>query len=138
MYKMTNDDSHVLRLADNVPIPRDEGNRDYQEYLAWLAEGNNPDPADEKPVTLTDYQNAVQNKLDDKARERNYDGILSLCTYVTSANPGFAAEGQAGVAWRDAVWAKCYEVLAEVGAGTRPQPPVAELLAELPIMDWPT
>ena len=27
-------------------IPMDEGNRDYQEYLKWVAEGNTPDPAE--------------------------------------------------------------------------------------------
>lgn len=89
------------------------------------------------PPTVEDYQRAVQELLDVQARERNYDGILSLCTYVTSANPVFAAEGQAGVGWRDAAWAKCYEVLTEVGLGTRPQPTVAGLLTELPAMDWP-
>lgn len=35
----------VKRMADNASIPFDGGNRDYQEYLAWLAEGNEPDPA---------------------------------------------------------------------------------------------
>ena len=28
-------------------IPLDPGNTDYQEYLEWLAEGNEPLPADE-------------------------------------------------------------------------------------------
>ena len=28
-------------------IPFDEGNADYQKYLAWVAEGNEPLPADE-------------------------------------------------------------------------------------------
>lgn len=33
----------VQRMADHSFIPFDGGNRDYQEYLAWLAEGNEPD-----------------------------------------------------------------------------------------------
>ena len=27
-------------------IPFATGNKDYKEYLAWVAEGNTPDPAD--------------------------------------------------------------------------------------------
>ena len=36
----------IKRLADNAFIPFDQQNRDYVEYLAWLAEGNEPLPAE--------------------------------------------------------------------------------------------
>ena len=51
-YKLIkNQESHqieiVKRLQDSVFIPFDSDNTDYQEYLAWVAEGNTPEPADE-------------------------------------------------------------------------------------------
>jgi hypothetical protein len=58
MYKLvnsiwTNSPVSVTFTDENgktYGIPLDEANTDYQAYLAWVAEGNTPLPADE--VTL--------------------------------------------------------------------------------------
>lgn len=85
-----------------------------------------------------DVVNSTQARLDNFARTREYDGILSLCTYATSPSAKFAAEGQYGVEARDATWAKLYEILAEVQAGTRPMPSgYSAIEAELPALVWP-
>ena len=52
MYKLiknlfSNEIKQVQRLTDNAFIPFDPANRDYQEYLKWLEEGNTPLPAEE-------------------------------------------------------------------------------------------
>jgi hypothetical protein len=81
---------------------------------------------------------AVQARLDDFARTRNYDGILSAATYAASTVPKFAAEGQYAVTARDQTWATLYAILAEVQAGTRPVPTgYADIEADLPVLEWP-
>jgi len=80
----------------------------------------------------------TQQRLDDFARTRGYDGILSAATYATSAVPKFAAEGQYCVETRDATWARLYAILAEVEAGRRPAPNgFADIEGELPSLAWP-
>ena len=43
---ITNKTDSVLRKTDLACIPMVEGNRDYQQYLLWVAEGNTAEAAD--------------------------------------------------------------------------------------------
>ena len=80
---------------------------------------------------------ATQKRLDDFARTRNYDGILSAATYATSTVPKFAAEGQYAVQARDATWAVLYALLEEVQSGKRPMPAgFDEVALLLPDLEW--
>lgn len=94
-------------------------------------------PATTPEQIIAQHTDGVQQHLDTFARTRNYDGILSAATYATSQVPKFKAEGQYAVEARDSTWAKCYEIMAAVEAGSRPMPTMDELLSELPVLAWP-
>ena len=80
---------------------------------------------------------ATQLRLDTFAKTRNYDGILSACTYAASGVVKFAAEGQYCVGARDQSWAALYQIMADVQSNARPMPTLEQVLAELPALEWP-
>lgn len=81
----------------------------------------------------------TQQRLDAFARTRNYDGILSACTYANSTNPTFKVEGDYCVAKRDETWGALYTIMAAVQAGTHAMPSgYADIEPELPVLTWPT
>jgi hypothetical protein len=51
MYKLfenpkTKEVSCIIRLSDGANIPLSDDNTDYQAYLAWVEQGNEPLPAE--------------------------------------------------------------------------------------------
>lgn len=147
IYNLTT--GEILRFVTTSPIELDlQVGTDEEFYLncpEWATHIIDDEPVKVEPPPppppteaeiIASLTSAVQRHLDSTARSRNYDGILSLCSYATSLDPTFKAEGQAGVEWRDACWRRCYEVMADVKAGIQPVPTSEELIASLPIIAW--
>lgn len=79
----------------------------------------------------------TQQRLDDFAKTRNYDNILSACTYATSSIPKFLQEGQSAVNARDTTWSALYTILAEVESGSKSMPKgFTDIEPFLPVLEW--
>jgi hypothetical protein len=124
--------THAVREA--APV----GGVQQWEVYALPAEEAAANQASAAQALQQSIVDATQRRLDEFARTRNYDGILSACTYSTSTVPKFATEGQYAVEARDATWAKLYSILDEVNAGTRPiTSGFSAIESELPVLVWP-
>ena len=138
--------TEVLRVAPSSIYPTSYASRFIEVpdgvQRGWVWNGKAYAPPPEPPKTpdqiKAEIMTATQQRLDTFAKTRLYDGVLSLCTYATSPNPKFQAEGQYGVEARDTTWATLYEIMEEVQAGTRPMPTgYADIESELPPLVWP-
>ena len=68
---------------------------------------------------------AIDARIEDQARALGYNSAAHLAGYAASTVPQWAAEAQAFVAWRDAVWLAAFEAeAAAVKAGAPPDPAV--------------
>lgn len=105
----------------------------------WYVKGYAPtqplqEVKDEIQKRLTD---GVQNWMDNIVQERNYDNVHTCVgTYLYSPVEKFRLEAEAVRDWVSYVWAKCYEILAQVEAGERDIPTLEEVISELPVLVW--
>lgn len=120
-----------------TPPPRHNGWVD-------LKEG---EPVDSKQTWIVTSQskdriiNQMAKHLEDKmtafVSEKGYDSMLSACSYATSTNPAYAAEGARCVAIRDEQWAFLYSVFDRIDAGEIEMPEDHEAFLSLfPAMTW--
>lgn len=133
MYQLTETADQVIRLDDNANIPR--GHRWWDDYEAWLAAGNTPEPWPGQSFAsyIEGATNAVQAWLDSTARQNNYDSLASCISYINSAVPQYKADAAAAIAWRDAVWPAGYQMLtAQATNPPDPLPSYEDLIAQLP------
>lgn len=83
------------------------------------------------------FRRIIQERLDNKAKERGYDHILSLSSYSDDPSERLAKEGQAGKRWRSEHWEKSFTIMKDVFDGKREIPTEEEFITELPAMLWP-
>lgn len=80
--------------------------------------------------------NTLNVHLDSVAGQRRYDNRFTCSLRAGFAGP-FQAEGVAFAAWMDQCNMVGYTIMQEVKAGTRPVPSEEELIAAMPVIEWP-
>lgn len=125
---------HTKNVTESTPVLQDG-----QWVQVWSVTDATAEEIERRLLDLKEQiVQQAQARLDNFANTRDYDGILSAATYAASTVEEFRIEGQYAVEARDATWAKLYEILAEVEAGTRSIPTdYADIEPELPVLEWP-
>lgn len=121
--------NNAARWCNESGMATIEDKDTYYEVVAIVV----PEPTPEKIQEQLTAK--VQQYLDTTAQKLGYDSCLSVCSYVDTGVVKFDEEGEAFRKWRSAVWAKGYEIVDEVQAGTREIPTEEELFAELPTIE---
>ncbi len=128
----------VLRQADGAMIPLSDEHPEYVAFTEWRDAGGQPDlpPAPTLEERAAVLLAGVDAHLNAAARAKRYDSIRAAALRAGYPGP-FHEEGMAFATWMDSVYAKCYEVLAEVQAGDVEEPTLEQLLGMLPVLQLP-
>lgn len=118
-----------------------------QQLLTYINDNNIILPVESETVSedislLTDaemierIQVAVQNLLDSKAHELNYDDGFAIASYANSTVEKFRTEARRFIEWRDQCWDKCYDLLALYQDEQIERPTPQSVLEVLPVLNW--
>ena len=113
--------------------PLEDGTRQFQ-----IKAPQHQEPTQEELVRqrIDEIKVRVQNVLDAKAHEQEYDDGFTLATYATSTNERYRNQANQFIAWRDNIWDKCYEILNAFKAGEIEMPTIEYVLERLPNLEW--
>lgn len=140
IYRLTESPDMVMRLPDNCTVSK--GHRFWDEYQAWLALGNKPDPVP-PPYELhsPEHYRAIRTSawewMSSFVRDRRYDNIETCVGYVSSSVPRYRDEARAMVAWRDAVNMALEGLVTNPPAGIETWEQVRPLLPQPGEFNWP-
>ncbi len=135
----TNDDDYTNKanwcnengyyIAEIEPL--EDGTRQFQIKAPQ-------EPSQEELVRqrINEIKVKVQNVLDAKAQELEYDDGFTLATYATSTKERYRNQAIQFIAWRDNVWDKCYEILNAFQSGEIEMPTIEYVFERLPSLNW--
>lgn len=140
IYQLTESPDMVMRLPDNCTVSK--GHRFWDEYQAWLALGNKPDPVPppyepHSPEHYRAIRASAWEWMSTFIRERRYDGIESCCSYASSTVARYKSEAAAMIAWRDAVNLALEQLVMIPPTGVETWEQVRALLPQPEAFAWP-
>lgn len=83
-------------------------------------------------------EQSCQFYLDNFAKTRGYNTILSACSYANSSNSVYQIEGTYALQARDETWSTLYNIINESAEHVRPAiKTFDEIIPDLPVLKWP-
>ena len=128
-YQPIYDEWKTLQDAENARADQAEAMR--QNPLAFL-EGEALQLAIQGQIVA-----AIDEYMNNFAREREYDSMASAASYERDEDPQFALEGAYCKKMRSRIYSMSRNIRKAVLAGERPMPTLDEVMAELPPLEWP-
>ena len=102
-----------------------------KRYYLVCIDGN-----DKQLLVVEDYEEAVQDYLDQTVQTRGYDNVYTCLSYKGDPDPIFSAEADAVLTWRSQVWRTAQGILNQWMQGQIEQPTIQDVLNQLPQLEW--
>lgn len=139
-YRLTKSPDMVIRLSDNCTVSK--GHRFWDEYQAWCALGNEPEPVPppyelHSPEHYRAIRAAAWTWMASVVAARGYDNIESCASYYNSSVERYRLEARAMVAWRDAVNQVLEQLVLSPPVGIETWEQVRALLPQPEAFAWP-